>query len=85
MAYMYKKHQQYGIGNLDRIALLLFAGAALASFQALQLNLSNFLILSIFLALVAAVGRAAISDAVAGRLHYKCNRTMVVTSNYFTR
>jgi restriction system protein len=31
------------------------------------------------------VGRAAISDAVAGMAHYKCNQTMVVTSNYFTK
>jgi restriction system protein len=32
----------------------------------------------------SSVGRAAISDAVAGRRQYQCNRTMVVTSNYFT-
>ena len=32
-----------------------------------------------------SVGRAAISDAVAGKRQYNCNRTMVVTSNYFTR
>src|SRR4051794_9832774 len=32
-----------------------------------------------------SVGRAAISDAVAGKRQHSCNRTMVVTSNYFTR
>lgn len=30
------------------------------------------------------VGREAISDAVAGMAYYKCTRSMVVTSNYFT-
>ncbi len=32
-----------------------------------------------------AVGRSAISDAVAGMAYYKCNKTMVVTNNYFTK
>lgn len=31
-----------------------------------------------------SVGREAISDAVAGMAYYKCTRSMVVTSNYFT-
>jgi restriction system protein len=30
------------------------------------------------------VSRRAISDAVAGMRHYKCNRAMVITNNYFT-
>ena len=30
------------------------------------------------------VSRHAISDAVAGMYHYDCNKTMVVTSNYFS-
>ena len=32
-----------------------------------------------------AVPRNAISDAVAGKLHYGCDHAMVVTNNYFTR
>jgi hypothetical protein len=31
------------------------------------------------------VGRAAISDAVAGMAYYKCTSAMVITSNYFTK
>jgi HJR/Mrr/RecB family endonuclease len=31
-----------------------------------------------------AVSRRAISDAVAGMQHYRCNRAMVVTSSHFT-
>lgn len=31
-----------------------------------------------------AVGRAAISDAVAGMNFYRCNKAMVVTNNFFT-
>ena len=32
-----------------------------------------------------SVSRRAISDAVTGMHHYKCNKAMVITSNYFTR
>lgn len=31
------------------------------------------------------VSRRAVSDAVAGKRHYKCNAAMVVTNNYFTK
>lgn len=31
------------------------------------------------------VSRHAISDAVAGMQHYNCNKSMVITNNYFTR
>lgn len=31
------------------------------------------------------VSRTAISDAVAGKLHYKCHKAMVVTTNVFTK
>jgi restriction system protein len=31
------------------------------------------------------ISRRAVSDAVAGILHYRCNRAMVITNNYFTR
>jgi restriction system protein len=30
------------------------------------------------------VSRRAISDAVAGMQHYRCNKAMVITNNYFT-
>jgi restriction system protein len=33
----------------------------------------------------SAVGEAAIQQAVAGMLHYKCNKSMVVTNSTFTR
>ncbi len=32
-----------------------------------------------------SVGNHAISEAVGGKNHYRCDRTMVVTNNYFTR
>lgn len=31
------------------------------------------------------VSRRAISDAVAGKQHYKCDKAMVITNNYFTK
>ena len=31
------------------------------------------------------ISRRAVSDAVAGIQHYRCNRAMVITNNYFTR
>jgi restriction system protein len=166
MAYRKYKKPQYGIGNLERIALLIFAGSALAGLQLFQQHISQLMVLVIFLLAIAiifsvimiwyfhkreqqriraiaiadvdkmtgeefeqyvgkllthqgykvaftktsgdygvdiiatkaqekvavqakryagSVGRAAISDAVAGKAHYQCNRTMVVTCNYFTR
>lgn len=33
----------------------------------------------------SSVGRSAISDAVAGLAHYKCNKSMVITNHYFTK
>jgi restriction system protein len=30
------------------------------------------------------ISRRAVSDAVAGMLHYRCNKAMVVTNSYFT-
>jgi restriction system protein len=165
MATRYHKKPQYGIGTIDRIALIIFAGAALAGWQALTSNISQFVTVAIVLTVLSAifglimlwyfhhrdqqrlraiaiadvdkmtgvefeqyvgkllthqgykvsftktsgdygvdiiatkgaekvavqvkrysgsVGRAAVSAAVAGKLQYQCNRTMVVTSNYFT-
>ncbi len=30
------------------------------------------------------ISRRAVSDAVAGMQHYRCNKAMVITNNYFT-
>jgi len=32
----------------------------------------------------SSVGRAGVSDAVAGMRHYRCNKTMAITNSYFT-
>lgn len=31
------------------------------------------------------VSRRAVSDAVAGKQHYNCDKAMVITNNYFTK
>src|SRR3954454_13492560 len=54
MATRYYKKQQYGIGNLDRIALFIVVGAVFAGYQLLQQHLTDFLILAVFLAILAA-------------------------------
>src|SRR5829696_2582806 len=53
MATRYYKKPQYGIGSLDRIALLIFAGAALAGLQILQMDLTSFAYMALFVAIVA--------------------------------
>src|SRR4051794_3155943 len=55
MATRHYKTQQYTVGSLEIIATMIFAGAVLAGFNALQLNISAVMVIAGFLAILAAI------------------------------